>query len=129
MSRAARNPELADEPVMTPSSWTALPSRSRNTHPDASPGTAEHNRDRSEAVPPADTGGAPMSEVGLAFPAGVVNVVDAAEVEERPWQPLRGLAGVNHKVVWRSKEMIVGLVRIDPGAAEPGHAHADAQHH
>jgi quercetin dioxygenase-like cupin family protein len=70
-----------------------------------------------------------MSEVGLAFPGGVVNAVDATEVEKKPWEPLRGLAGVNHKVVWRSQEMIVGLVRIDPGAEEPGHAHADAQHH
>src|SRR5436309_1975874 len=76
-----------------------------------------------------DVGGAPMSEVGLSYPAGVVNVVDAAQVEKTPWEPLRGLAGVNHKVVWRSKEMIVGLVRIDPGAEEPGHAHTDAQHH
>jgi quercetin dioxygenase-like cupin family protein len=58
-----------------------------------------------------------------------VRVLDRSSIEDKPWEPLRGLAGVRHKVLWRSGEMIVGIVRLEPGAEEPGHAHHDAVHH
>jgi uncharacterized RmlC-like cupin family protein len=70
-----------------------------------------------------------MSEAGLSFPTDALTVVGKASIDAQPWEPLRGLAGVNHKVLWRSGQMIVGIVRMEPGAQEPGHAHHDAHHH
>ena len=62
-------------------------------------------------------------------PADAVTVVERADIERQPWQPMRGLPGVEHKVLWRSGTMIAGLVRLAPGAEEPGHVHHDADHH
>ena len=70
-----------------------------------------------------------MSEAGAAFRTEAVSVVDKKTIDDSAWQPLRGLAGVNHKVLWRTGEMVVGIVRVEPGAEEPGHAHHDASHH
>jgi uncharacterized RmlC-like cupin family protein len=70
-----------------------------------------------------------MSEPAPSFRNDVVTVVDRASIDSTPWQPLRGLAGVNHRVLWRMGDMIVGIVRLEPGAKEPGHGHHDADHH
>jgi uncharacterized RmlC-like cupin family protein len=70
-----------------------------------------------------------MSEAGVSFPTDAVTVVDQTSIDGTPWQPLRGLSGVNHKVLWRMGEMIVGIVRLEAGAQEPGHAHHNADHH
>lgn len=70
-----------------------------------------------------------MSEARTSPPAEALTVIGPADVDRMPWQPLRGLAGVEHKVLWRSGEMVVGLVQLAPGAAEPGHVHHDADHH
>ncbi|MGH3715853.1 MAG: cupin domain-containing protein [Micromonosporaceae bacterium] len=70
-----------------------------------------------------------MSGTQVSDPAGAVTVRDPAEIERTPWEPLRGLSGVEHKVLWRSGEMIAGLVRVAAGAEEPGHVHTDADHH
>jgi uncharacterized RmlC-like cupin family protein len=70
-----------------------------------------------------------MSETIVSFPTDAITVLDAASVDQARWEPLRGLPGVTHKVLWRSEDMIVGLVRLEPGAEEPGHAHHDANHH
>jgi quercetin dioxygenase-like cupin family protein len=70
-----------------------------------------------------------MSEAESAFRADAVSVVDKKAIDDTPWEPLRGLAGVNHKVLRRTGEMVVGIVRVEPGAEEPGHAHHDASHH
>lgn len=70
-----------------------------------------------------------MSETTTAFPLDAVTVVEKPSIEARSWEPLRGLPGVNQKVLWQSGRMIAGLVRMDPGAEEPGHVHHDADHH
>jgi quercetin dioxygenase-like cupin family protein len=70
-----------------------------------------------------------MSEVEVSFPTDALSVVDRTSIDAQPWEPLRGLAGVDQKVLWRSGQMIVGIVRLAPGAREPGHAHHDADHH
>ena len=70
-----------------------------------------------------------MSQAGVPLPIDAVRVLDKRSIEDQPWEPLRGLAGVRHKVLCRSGEMIVGIVRLEPGAEEPGHAHHDAAHH
>ena len=70
-----------------------------------------------------------MSQAGVPLPVDAVTVLDRGSIEDQPWEPLRGLAGVQHKVLWRFGGMIVGIVRLEPGAEEPGHAHHDAAHH
>src|SRR5215207_5129590 len=70
-----------------------------------------------------------MSQAGVPLPIDAVRVLDRGSIEDQPWEPLRGLAGVQHKVLWRFGQMIVGIVRLEPGAEEPGHAHHDAAHH
>lgn len=70
-----------------------------------------------------------MSEPQTPPHVSQVTVVAPAEIDRTPWQPLRGLAGVEHKELWRSGEMTVGLVRMAPGAMEPGHVHHTADHH
>jgi uncharacterized RmlC-like cupin family protein len=70
-----------------------------------------------------------MTETQVSFPLDQVTVVDRSEIEDRSWEPLRGLAGVEHKLLWNSGLMNVGLIRLAPGAVEPGHVHHDADHH
>lgn len=70
-----------------------------------------------------------MRETVVSYPSDAVTVVARPDIDGRPWEPLRGIAGVEHKVLWRSGQMIVGLVRLAPGAEEPGHRHHDADHH
>jgi mannose-6-phosphate isomerase-like protein (cupin superfamily) len=60
---------------------------------------------------------------------GQLRVLDSAAVEALPWEPRPGLEGVSHKVLWRSGDVVVGLMRFEPGASEPGHAHHAAHHH
>lgn len=70
-----------------------------------------------------------MSQTWVPSPTGAVRVLDKRSIESQPWQPLRGLTGIQHKVFWRSENMVAGIIRLEPGAEEPGHAHHDAAHH
>ena len=70
-----------------------------------------------------------MTDVTTSFPLDAVTVLDKAAVDEKSWEPLRGLQGVNQKVLWSSGRMIAGLIRVEAGAEEPGHVHHDAEHH
>ncbi|KWW98149.1 cupin domain-containing protein [Carbonactinospora thermoautotrophica] len=60
---------------------------------------------------------------------GKIYVLDATAVEALEWRPLRGQPDVKHKALWQSGELVVGLLWLEPGASEPGHAHPDADHH
>lgn len=60
---------------------------------------------------------------------GRLLVLAAAEVEAIPWEPLRGLEGVTHKVLWQSGDVVIGLIRVEPGAVKPEHSHHGAHHH
>ena len=61
--------------------------------------------------------------------AGALLVLDAEQVEAVAWQPLRDLDGVYHKVLWRSGEAAIGLMRVSAGKSEPRHVHYGAHHH
>lgn len=39
-----------------------------------------------------------MTETQVSYPLNQVTVVGEAQIADRPWQPLRGLTGVEHKV-------------------------------
>ena len=60
---------------------------------------------------------------------GRLLVLDAAEVSALPWEPLRDHVGVHAKTLWRSGDVAVGLIRVDPGAEKPAHVHYGAHHH
>lgn len=51
------------------------------------------------------------------------------DVGALPWEPLRGMGDVRHKVLWRSGDSVAGLLRVEPGASEVGHTHTTAHHH
>ncbi len=51
------------------------------------------------------------------------------EIESIPWVPEPGVDGVTQKVLWRSGQNEVGLIRIEPGAVKPAHTHWRAHHH
>ena len=53
----------------------------------------------------------------------------AADVDAIAWEPLRGLPGVAHKVLWKSGDTVLGLMRLEPGAENPAHVHHGAHHH
>lgn len=56
-------------------------------------------------------------------------VLGPRDVGVLPWEPLRGMGDVRHKVLWRSGDSVAGLLRVEPGANEVGHTHATAHHH
>ncbi|MFL6139241.1 MAG: cupin domain-containing protein [Frankiaceae bacterium] len=60
---------------------------------------------------------------------GVPRVLAAADVDALAWEPLPGLPGVAQKVLWRSGEIVIGLLRVEPGHERPAHVHASAHHH
>jgi mannose-6-phosphate isomerase-like protein (cupin superfamily) len=60
---------------------------------------------------------------------GHLILLAAADVAAMPWEPLRGLEGVHHKVVWQSGDTVLGFIRVDPGAVKPEHSHHGAHHH
>ncbi|MEZ5115866.1 MAG: hypothetical protein R2737_06325 [Candidatus Nanopelagicales bacterium] len=60
---------------------------------------------------------------------GRLIVLSGGEVDALDWEPLRGLPGVHHKVLWRSGDVVLGLIRVDAGAEKPAHSHHGAHHH
>ncbi len=60
---------------------------------------------------------------------GHLVVLSKNEVDEKPWKPLGDLPGVTHKLLWRSGDVVLGLMRLEPGAENPAHVHQGAHHH
>ena len=60
---------------------------------------------------------------------GRMIVLAAQDVEGLAWEPLRDLKGVSAKVLWRSGDVAVGLIRVEAGAEKPPHVHHGAHHH
>ncbi|MCU0266939.1 MAG: hypothetical protein MUC45_12660 [Actinomycetia bacterium] len=60
---------------------------------------------------------------------GILRLLSTAEIEAIPWEPLHDLPGVTHKILWRSGDITLGLIHLDPGASEPGPPHYAAHHH
>lgn len=52
----------------------------------------------------------------------------AAQIDEMPWEQI-GTAGVDHKVLWQSGDVVIGLIRVAAGAVKPEHVHLGAHHH
>lgn len=60
---------------------------------------------------------------------GQLLVLAAGAVDALPWQQLPEQAGAFSKVLWRSGDVAVGLIRVDPGAEMAAHVHHGAHHH
>jgi quercetin dioxygenase-like cupin family protein len=60
-----------------------------------------------------------------------VTVLTHGDLHEIGWVPLHGAEGIENKILWRSEsgDTIVGLMRLQPGAADAGHAHPGATQH
>jgi len=52
----------------------------------------------------------------------------APDIDAMPWQPI-GAQGVDHKVLWQSGDVVIGLIRVAAGATKPEHVHHGAHHH
>lgn len=59
---------------------------------------------------------------------GRLLVLTAGQIESMPWESL-AVPGVDHKVLWRSGDVVIGLIRVAPGATKPEHVHLGAHHH
>ena len=60
---------------------------------------------------------------------GSVVLQTSAEVAARRWKPLDDQPGVTHTVLWRSGDVVIGMIRLEPGAENPEHVHQAAHHH
>ena len=60
---------------------------------------------------------------------GRLIVLAASDVDALGWEPLRDLSGVSQKVLWQSGDVVIGLIRVEPGAEKPAHTHHGAHHH
>lgn len=60
---------------------------------------------------------------------GSLLVLDAAQIEAMPWEPVEHCPGVSMKVLWRFDDYVNSLLRAEPGAAIAGRPHLAAHHH
>jgi quercetin dioxygenase-like cupin family protein len=60
---------------------------------------------------------------------GKVLVCTSEELAATPWEPLNGIDGATHKVLWQSGAVVIGLIRVEAGSTKPEHTHHGAHHH
>lgn len=58
---------------------------------------------------------------------GRLIVATGAEIDGMDWEDV--LPGVHQKVLWRSGDTSLGLMKVDTGHENPEHAHHAAHHH
>ena len=69
------------------------------------------------------------SGLGVRDDLGKLLLMDAADVDALPWEPLHDDPKLQHKVLWRSGSVVLGLIRVEPGGENAAHVHQAAQHH
>jgi len=60
---------------------------------------------------------------------GRLMVLEAQDVDALAWEPMPGQTGVFSKILWRSGDVAIGLIRVDAGAEKAAHVHHGAHHH
>lgn len=60
---------------------------------------------------------------------GRLMVLDTDQVDALAWSPMPGQTGVWSKILWRSGDVAIGLIRVDAGAEKAAHVHHGAHHH
>src|SRR5438874_1129346 len=75
----------------------------------------------------------PAMPPGMPAPmaADRVTVLSSADLDAIGWTPLHGDERIGNKILWRSPtgDMIVGLIRMQPGTEDAGHVHPAATQH
>jgi quercetin dioxygenase-like cupin family protein len=56
-------------------------------------------------------------------------VLTASEVEALSMEPLGGLEGVRHRVLWSDADSMAGVLRVDGGCRLGAHTHRENHHH
>lgn len=56
-------------------------------------------------------------------------VLGHSAIDGLAWRPLTELGDVRVKVLLSSGDCVAGILRLEPGATERGHAHGTAHHH
>jgi quercetin dioxygenase-like cupin family protein len=64
-------------------------------------------------------------------PMHEVIVLSSTDLDAIDWTPLHGDERIDNKILWGSPtgDMIVGLMRLQPGAEDAGHVHPAATQH
>jgi mannose-6-phosphate isomerase-like protein (cupin superfamily) len=60
---------------------------------------------------------------------GRLMVLHTEDVDALAWAPMPGQTGVWSKILWRSGDVAIGLIRVDAGAEKAAHVHHGAHHH
>lgn len=60
---------------------------------------------------------------------GHVIVATQSEIDALPWQLKPDTPGVTYKILWRSGDVVLGVMHIEPGHENPAHTHHSAHHH
>ena len=60
---------------------------------------------------------------------GRLLVFGTQDVDALAWEPMPGQTGVFSKILWRSGDVAIGLIRVDAGAEKAAHVHHGAHHH
>jgi quercetin dioxygenase-like cupin family protein len=60
---------------------------------------------------------------------GRLMVATSADIEDMPWQTSADQPGARYKVLWRSGDVVLGVMELDGGAVNAEHTHHGAHHH
>lgn len=60
---------------------------------------------------------------------GHVIVATKPDIDQMPWETRVDKPGTRNKILWRSGDVVLGMMQIDPGFENPEHTHHSAHHH
>jgi quercetin dioxygenase-like cupin family protein len=60
---------------------------------------------------------------------GQLLVATSTDIESLPWQQQEGQPGLQYKVLWRSGDVVLGVMELAEGSANTEHTHHGAHHH
>lgn len=69
------------------------------------------------------------AELGDRDDLGELILLAGPDVDAIEWEPLGDDPALQHKVLWRSGSVVLGLIKVAPGGVNPAHVHEYAQHH
>lgn len=60
---------------------------------------------------------------------GKLIVTTREDIESLPWESSGDTPGLRHKILWRSGNVVLGIMQVDHGSENPVHTHHGAHHH
>lgn len=70
-----------------------------------------------------------MKESTRSDDLGHLVVATSTDIEAMPWQSQEGQPGLRYKVLWRSGDVVLGIMELAEGAENAEHTHYGAHHH